>query len=148
MRFTLEDFQVAETEGVLTGITRASRDYREDCERTAVGLTAPTGAGKTVIATAVLEGLYFGTATRDADPNLTVLWLTDDPALNRQTINKILQASGGRLEASRIRFLTDTIERTLERTLSRNSSRTWRWTIWRMLAEQFCPPFQNADVIA
>lgn len=114
MRFTLEDYQVAATERVLTGIARARRDYREDGERTAVGLTAPTGAGKTVIATAVLEGLYFGTATRAADPNVTVLWLTDDPALNRQTINKILQASGGRLDANRIRFLADTDERTLE----------------------------------
>jgi type III restriction enzyme len=114
MRFTLEDYQVTATEGVLTGIARARRDYREDGERTAVGLTAPTGAGKTVIATAVLEGLYFGTATREADPNLTVLWLTDDPALNRQTINKILQASGGRIDANRIRFLGDTDERTLE----------------------------------
>lgn len=114
MRFTLEDYQVDATEGVLTAIARARRDYREDGERTAVGLTAPTGAGKTVIATAVLEGLYFGTATREADPNLTVLWLTDDPALNRQTINKILQASGGRLDANRIRFLADTDERTLE----------------------------------
>lgn len=114
MRFTLEDYQVAATERVLTGIARARRDYREDDERTAVGLTAPTGAGKTVIATAVLEGLYFGTATREADPNVTVLWLTDDPALNRQTINKILQASGGRLDANRIRFLADTDERTLE----------------------------------
>ncbi len=114
MRFTLEDYQVDATEGVLTGISRARRDYREDGERTAVGLTAPTGAGKTVIATAVLEGLYFGTSTREADPNLTVLWLTDDPALNRQTINKILQASGGRIDANRIRFLADTDERTLE----------------------------------
>ena len=30
------------------------------------------------------------------------------------------------------------------RTLSRNSSRTLRSTIWRMLAEQFWPPFQQA----
>lgn len=114
MRFTLEDYQISATEGVLTGISRARRDYGEDGERTAVGLTAPTGAGKTVIATAVLEGLYFGTSSREAEPDLTVLWLTDDPALNRQTINKLLQASGGRIDANRIRFLGDTDERTLE----------------------------------
>lgn len=114
MRFTLEDYQVEAAEGVLKGIARARRDYLEDGDRTAIGLTAPTGAGKTVIATAVLEGLYFGTASQEADPNLTTLWLTDDPALNRQTINKILQASGGRIDANRVRFLADDDQRALE----------------------------------
>lgn len=114
MRFTLEDYQQAAVDRILTAIARARRDFAEDGERTAVGLTAPTGAGKTVIATAVLEGLHYGTPTREADPNLTVLWVTDDRSLNAQTIGKILQASGGRIDANRIRFLGDTDERTLE----------------------------------
>jgi len=59
----------------------------------AIGLTAPTGAGKTVIATAVLEGLMFGTEDTEANRDLAVLWLTDDPALNAQTANKMLLAS-------------------------------------------------------
>lgn len=114
MKFTLEDYQQRAVEQVLTGLSRAHRDYMEDGERTAVGLTAPTGAGKTVIATAVLEGLYFGTETRDPNPGLTVLWLTDDRALNAQTIGKILQSSGGRIDANRVRFLAETDARTLE----------------------------------
>ena len=114
MRFTLEEYQQTAVERLLTQISRARRDFAEDGERTAVGLTAPTGAGKTVIATAVLEGLFFGTPSREAEPNLTVLWVTDDRSLNAQTIGKILQASGGRIDAHRIRFLGDTDERTLE----------------------------------
>ena len=114
MRFTLEDYQKTAVDRLLTAISRARRDFAEDGERTAVGLTAPTGAGKTVIATAVLEGLYFGTPTREADPDVTILWVTDDRSLNAQTIGKILQASGGRIDANRIRFLGDTDERTLE----------------------------------
>ncbi len=43
-----------------------------------------------------------------------MLWLTDDRALNAQTIGKILQSSGGRIDANRIRFLADTDARTLE----------------------------------
>lgn len=113
MKFRLEEFQTKAVDGLLSRISRARRDYEEDGERTAVGLTAPTGAGKTVMATALLEGLYFGTETRDADPNLTVLWVTDDKSLNAQTISKIVQASG-RLDENRIRFLGDTDERTLE----------------------------------
>lgn len=114
MRFKLEEYQQTAVDRLLTAISRARRDFAEDGERTAIGLTAPTGAGKTVIATAVLEGLYFGTQTREADPGVTILWVTDDRALNAQTIGKILQASGGRLDANRIRFLGDTDERVLE----------------------------------
>lgn len=114
MRFTLEEYQQTAVDRLLTAIARARRDFAEDGERTAVGLTAPTGAGKTVIATAVLEGLYFGTPTREADPDLTILWVTDDRSLNAQTIGKILQASGGRIAANRIRFLSEANERTLE----------------------------------
>ncbi len=114
MKYDLEDYQQRATEELLRGLARARRDFLEDGERTAVGLTAPTGAGKTVIATAVLEGLYLGTEDREPNPDLTVLWLTDDRALNAQTIGKILDASGGRLDANRIRFLWDTDARTLE----------------------------------
>jgi type III restriction enzyme len=113
VKYTLEDFQSRAVDGLLSRISKARRDFAEDGERTAVGLTAPTGAGKTVIASAVLEGLYFGTPTREPDPSLTVLWLTDDKSLNAQTISKIVQASG-RLDEMRMRFLGDTDEPTLE----------------------------------
>jgi type III restriction enzyme len=114
VKFTLEDYQEKAVEGVLANLSKARRGYAEDGEKTAVGLTAPTGAGKTVIATAVLEGIFLGTATREPNPSATVLWLTDDRSLNAQTIGKILQASGGRIDANRIRFLWDLDERTLE----------------------------------
>ncbi|WP_062989980.1 DEAD/DEAH box helicase [Nocardia anaemiae] len=114
MKFTLEDYQSRAVDGVMSSLAKARAGYVEDGELTAVGLTAPTGAGKTVIATAVLEDLYFGTPTREPNPDLTVLWLTDDRALNAQTIGKILQASGGRIDANRVRFLSETDERTLE----------------------------------
>lgn len=114
MRFTLEDYQQRAVDGILAGIAKARSGFADDGERTAVGLTAPTGAGKTVIATAVLEGLYLGTPEREPNPGLTVLWLTDDRSLNAQTIGKITQASGGGIDVNRIRFLGDTDERTLE----------------------------------
>lgn len=114
MKFTLEEYQEKAVEGVLTHLTKAWRGYADDGEKTAVGLTAPTGAGKTVIATSVLEGIFCGTATREPKPEVTVLWLTDDRSLNAQTIGKILEAAGGRLDANRVRFLWDIDERTLE----------------------------------
>ncbi|MFT4397809.1 DEAD/DEAH box helicase [Gordonia lacunae] len=114
MKFTLEPYQSAAVESVLTNLGKARAGYLEDGERTAVGLTAPTGAGKTVIATAVLEGIYKGTSTRAPDPNMTVLWITDDRSLNAQTISKITQASGGSIDINRIRFIGEVDHRTLE----------------------------------
>ncbi|MGH3493989.1 MAG: DEAD/DEAH box helicase, partial [Sciscionella sp.] len=113
MRFRLEDFQSGAVDALVSRIGKARRDFAEDSERTAVGLTAPTGAGKTVIATALLERLFFGDGTREPDPNLTVLWVTDDRSLNAQTISKITEASE-RIDAYRFRVLSDTDEPTLE----------------------------------
>lgn len=106
MKFDLEDFQAEAARVVASRIRRARRDYAEDGEITAVGLTAPTGAGKTVIATAVLEDLFFGAGEIEPDPDLTVLWVTDDRSLNRQTIAKINQASD-RLDHHHFGFLGD-----------------------------------------
>lgn len=114
MKFTLEPYQSSAVEILLSHLSKARAGYLEDGEHTAVGLTAPTAAGKTVIATAVLEGLYLGTPTRDPRPNTTVLWLTDDRALNAQTIGKITTASGGRIDVNRIRLLWKEDSRTLE----------------------------------
>lgn len=115
MKFTLEDYQSRAVDKILVSLAKARAGYVEDGELTAVGLTAPTGAGKTVIATAVLEGLYLGTPDREPNPDLTVLWVTDDRALNAQTIDKITKASGGDIDVNRVRALAETDERTLER---------------------------------
>lgn len=93
MRFVLEEFQSTAAAEVARKTRKAQRDYADDGDLTAIGLTAPTGAGKTVIATAVLESLFFGDERNEPDPDLTVLWITDDRNLNRQTIAKITQAS-------------------------------------------------------
>lgn len=113
MRFQLEDFQTKAASDVARKLRRARRDFADGHDLTAVGLTAPTGAGKTVIASAVLEDLYYGNSTVDPDPALTVLWVTDDKSLNRQTIAKINQASD-RLGQLRIRTLGDDDAPTLE----------------------------------
>lgn len=113
MRFRLEDFQSNAVDALVSRVSKARRDFADDGESTAVGLTAPTGAGKTVIATALLERLFLGDGALEPDPNLTVLWVTDDKSLNAQTIDKITEASE-RIDAYRFRFLADTDESTLD----------------------------------
>ncbi len=94
MRYTLKDYQVAATNDVVKVLRRAGRSYAEDpSDLWSVALSAPTGAGKTVIASAVIETLFDGAGSFPEDPLATVLWVTDDPALNEQTKRKMLQAS-------------------------------------------------------
>lgn len=93
MRFELHDFQAGAADTVIKGLRRGIRDYNQDRDYTAQSLAAPTGAGKTVIATAVIERLLFGDNEAAPDALATVLWVTDDPSLNEQTRRKMLAAS-------------------------------------------------------
>lgn len=95
MRYDLFTYQREATAHVLRTLVRGRRDWDEDRSLSAFALSAITGAGKTVIATAVIEAVIHGSAELDCepDPEATFLWVTDDPALNRQTRNKMLAAS-------------------------------------------------------
>ena len=110
MKFTLTDYQHEVTNSVVQRLNAAVAMFDNDGGRTAVGLTAPTGAGKTVIATAVLERLLFGGGIQSPNKNLTVLWLTDDPSLNEQSRDKILKASSV-IQPSQVEMIDSTYDR-------------------------------------
>ncbi len=95
MRYELRDYQRDAAMEVLKRIWRARRDWHDDDDRSSFALSAITGSGKTVIATAVIEALLFGSTDldTDADPRISFLWITDDPALNRQTRARMFEAS-------------------------------------------------------
>lgn len=96
MKLDLRDFQRTAARELLSRLDSARLGYRGGAgQRQAVGLTATTGAGKTVIAAAVIEAILFGSDEFgvDPDPNAVFLWMTDLPELNAQTQNKMLDAS-------------------------------------------------------
>lgn len=94
MRYTLKDYQLAASTEIVKTLRRAGKAFAEDAtDYWSVILSAPTGAGKTVIAAAVIETLFDGGPSFAEDPLATVLWVTDDPALNEQTKRNMLQAS-------------------------------------------------------
>lgn len=94
MRYILKDYQVAATNDIVKTLRRAGKDFAEDpTYYWSVALSAPTGAGKTVIASAVIETLFDGGGAFAEDPLATVLWVTDNPALNEQTKRNMMQAS-------------------------------------------------------
>lgn len=106
MRFKLTDYQTRAAEDVIHRIRSAQRDS-EYGEHTAVILSAVTGAGKTVIATAVLEQLLEGGDLIDSpNPETTILWVTSDPALNAQTLEKMEVASDRLDNLGRFRTIT------------------------------------------
>lgn len=95
MEYDLFDYQREAAVEVLKRLARGRRDWNEDRSLSAFALSAITGAGKTVIATAVIEATIHGSPDLgiDPDPRATFLWVTDDPALNRQTRNKMRDGS-------------------------------------------------------
>lgn len=54
-----------------------------------ISFTAPTGAGKTIIMSGLLENIYFGDDILPARPDAITVWLSDDPNLNEQSKEKI-----------------------------------------------------------
>jgi type III restriction enzyme len=96
VKLALKDFQADATAELLSRLETAKVGYRAGAgQRQAVGLTATTGAGKTIIATAVIEAILFGSVEDGIapDPGAVFLWMTDKPELNAQTQGKMLDAS-------------------------------------------------------
>ena len=95
MKFTLKPYQEDAVVAALGNLERARLLFHRDGEESSFSLTAPTGAGKTVMAAAAIEALFFGNADLefDPDPGAVVIWFSDDPNLNEQTRMRLLEAS-------------------------------------------------------
>ena len=95
MKFTLKDYQDDAVKDVLDRLKKARKRWHEDSDKHAFSLTATTGAGKTVMAAAVFEALFFGNDDYDfeADPGAVVLWFSDDPSLNEQSRWRLQEAA-------------------------------------------------------
>lgn len=95
MRYTLKDYQADAVENVLKNLNTARDLYSSANALSQFSLSAATGAGKTVMAAAVIEALFFGSDDFgfEPDPGAVVLWFSDDPSLNEQSRARIQSAS-------------------------------------------------------
>ncbi|MBM7486403.1 type III restriction enzyme [Bradyrhizobium sp. USDA 3686] len=95
MKFTLKDYQEDAVKEVLDRLKKARKRWHEEGDKHAFSLTATTGAGKTVMAAAVFEALFYGNDdfNFEADPGAVVIWFSDDPSLNVQSLWRLQEAS-------------------------------------------------------
>ena len=92
MKLVLKDFQQEAVEQLYLQVADArKRALKGRLE--AVTLSAPTGSGKTVIMTRLIELILEGDEEHNPDPDATFLWLTDQPELNTQTRDKMRSTS-------------------------------------------------------
>lgn len=109
MRYTLKDYQDDAVRDVLRHLADARDDWHRKGHAVAFSLTATTGAGKTVMAAAVIEALFDANPDYDfePDPGAVVLWFTDDPSLNEQTRFRLMEAAD-RIAHSRLVVIEST----------------------------------------
>jgi type III restriction enzyme len=95
MKFTLKDYQEDAVKDVLLNLKDAKFFWQQRARKSAFSLTAATGAGKTVMAASVIEALFFGSDefNFEADPGAVVIWFSDDPSLNVQSLWRLQEAS-------------------------------------------------------
>ena len=88
MKIELKDFQQEAVDDLVAKV-RYAAEGAVKVGLQAVVLSAPTGSGKTMIATALIERILNGDDEAEPDPDATFLWVTDLPELNEQTYNKM-----------------------------------------------------------
>ncbi|MBR0143029.1 MAG: DEAD/DEAH box helicase family protein [Clostridia bacterium] len=103
MKLDLISFQDKAVKELRVDIADALDNYRRRGKTQVVSLQAPTGAGKTIIAAALIENIYCGSTLNDGStfneqPEAIFVWLSDSPELNEQSKQKI------ELKSSKLRF--------------------------------------------
>ena len=95
MKFTLKDYQEEAVKEVLDRLDDTKDRWHRRGNKSAFSLSATTGSGKTVMAAAAIEALFFGNDEYDfePDPGAVVIWFSDDPSLNQQSKWRLQQAS-------------------------------------------------------
>lgn len=82
-------FQIEALDKLRSFCKKAKRDYEDDGENTIITLAAPTGAGKTIIMSGLIEKILCGDENNKSERDSIFIWLSDDPELNEQSMHKV-----------------------------------------------------------
>jgi type III restriction enzyme len=105
MRLPLKDFQDARVAELASKTRLAIGVASAGGGSQAISFAAPTGSGKTVMATALIERLLDGDEEAPPLDDLAVLWISDQPELNQQAFSKMLLHSSA-LQPSQLKIVS------------------------------------------
>jgi len=89
MRIELFPFQKRALADIRMKTAEAMGSYHRTHAPQVVSFTAPTGAGKTIIMSALIEDIFFGDEQYMEQPDAIIVWLSDSPQLNEQSRQKV-----------------------------------------------------------
>ena len=89
MKVELFPFQKRALADIRMKTAEAMGSYHRTHAPQVVSFTAPTGAGKTIIMSALIEDILFGDEQYVEQPDAIIVWLSDSPQLNEQSKQKI-----------------------------------------------------------
>lgn len=89
MKVELFPFQKRALVDIRMKTAEAMGSYHRTHAPQVVSFTAPTGAGKTIIMSAMIESILFGDEQYMEQPDAIIVWLSDSPQLNEQSKMKI-----------------------------------------------------------
>ena len=89
MRVELFPFQKRALADIRMKTAEAMGSYHRTHAPQVVSFTAPTGAGKTIIMSALIEAILFGDEQYIEQQDAIIVWLSDSPQLNEQSKQKI-----------------------------------------------------------
>ena len=89
MKFELFPFQKTALARLRQSVATALGNYQSTHTPQVVSYTAPTGAGKTIVMSALIESIYYGDELYPDQNDAIFIWLSDSPQLNEQSRLKI-----------------------------------------------------------
>lgn len=90
MRNELMPFQQTAVSKLIAEINSAVAYHKVDGRPQVIAFRAPTGSGKTIVMTTVIEDILNGSETTVEQPEAIFVWLSDSPQLNEQSKTKII----------------------------------------------------------
>ena len=116
MKLELKEYQEIAKEELLDEIENAMiRHSKKPDKIFAISLASPTGSGKTIIITSVVQTILYGNDAYEPVPDATILWVSDSPDLNEQTKRKMSMHSTD-IKESQLVSVTNTLDqRTLDK---------------------------------
>lgn len=89
MKVELFPFQKVALANLRLKTSEALGSYRRTHTPQIVSYTAPTGAGKTIVMSSLIESIFFGDEIYPDQLDAIFVWLSDSPELNQQSKDKI-----------------------------------------------------------